>query len=100
MKASAPFDETSRELLKDPETAAMYLEEILADEDIELFKLALKHVAEARLGDMTALSEATHLDRESLNRVLSGESMPRLDTLSTILNALGLRFGVTTIRTQ
>jgi hypothetical protein len=35
MRASVPFDETSRELLKDPETAAMYLEESLEDDDKE-----------------------------------------------------------------
>jgi probable addiction module antidote protein len=98
MKASVPFDETSRELLKDPETAAMYLEEFLADDDMELFKLALKHVADARLGGMTALSEATHLNRESLYRALSEKGNPRLDTLATILSALGLRIGITAAR--
>ena len=98
MKASVPFDETSRELLKDPETAAMYLEEFLADDDIEAFKLALRHVADARLGGMTALSEITHLNRESLYRTLSGKSNPRLDTLATILGALGLRIGVIAVR--
>lgn len=100
MKASVPFDDTSRELLKDPETAAMYLEEFLEDEDLELFKLALRHVADARLGGMTALSEATHLNRESLYRALSGKSNPRLDTLATILSALGLRIGVTAVKTH
>lgn len=49
-KASKPFKETSKELLKDPECAALYLEECLADGDIELFKLALKNVADARMG--------------------------------------------------
>jgi probable addiction module antidote protein len=98
MKASVSFDETSRELLKDPETAAMYLEESLEDGDFELFKLALRHVAEARLGGIAALSEATHLNRESLYRTLSGKGNPRLDTLSTILSALGLRIGVTAVK--
>jgi probable addiction module antidote protein len=99
VKASVPFDDTSRELLKDPETAAMYLEEFLRDEDFELFKLALRHVADARLGGMMALSEATHLNRESLYRVLSEKGNPRLDTLATILSALGLRIGVTAAKT-
>jgi probable addiction module antidote protein len=98
MKPSVSFDETSRQLLNDPETAAMYLEEFLEDENLEQFKLALRHVAEARLGSMTALSEATHLNRELLNRALSGKSNPRLDTRATILNALGLRIGVTTAK--
>ena len=67
-KASRPFKETSRGMLKDPETAAMYLEEILAEGDIELFKVALKDVAAARVGNMTALARETHLAREALYR--------------------------------
>jgi DNA-binding phage protein len=64
MRASVPFDETSRELLKDPETAAMYLEECLADGDFELFKLALRHVAEARLGSKGDLPETHTSNRD------------------------------------
>ena len=58
-------------MLKDPETAAMYLEEILAEGDIELFKAALKDVAAARVGNMTALARETHLAHEALYRSLS-----------------------------
>lgn len=98
MRASISFNETSRELLADPETAALYLEEFLADDDIDAFKLALRRVAEARLGGMSALAEATQLNRESLYRALSDKSNPRLDTLASILAALGLRIGVTPMR--
>jgi len=91
---SAPFEETSRKLLKDPETAALYLEECLADGDVELFKLALKHVADARPGGMTRLAKVTHLTREALYRSLSKKGNPRLDTLTKVLDALGLRIGV------
>lgn len=93
-KASISFDETSKELLKDPETAALYLEECLADGDMELFKLALKRVADARPGGMTRLSKATSLTREALYRSLSQKGNPRLDTLTKVLDAFGLRIGV------
>ncbi|GAX59071.1 transcriptional regulator [Candidatus Scalindua japonica] len=63
-KASRSFDKTSKELLENPKVAAMYLEEILADRDMELFTAALKDVAEARVGSMTSLSKKTHLNRE------------------------------------
>lgn len=93
-KASVSFDETSNKLLSDPETAALYLEECLEDGDIDLFKLALKHVADAQNGGMTKLSKTTELTREALYRSLSKKGNPRLDTLTKVLDAFGLRIGV------
>ena len=95
-KKSRPFAETSKELLKDPEAAALYLEEILADNNIELFKAALKDVADARVGGMKALAESTHLTREALHRALSKTGNPRLETLTKVLHATGLRLSITT----
>ncbi len=77
-KASRPFKELSNELLKDPECAALYLEECLADGDMELFKLALKNVADARLGGISVLAEKTSLGRESLYKSLSKTGNPKL----------------------
>ena len=93
-QASVSFDETSKELLSDPECAALYLEECLEDGDIELFKLALKHVADAQVGGMTKLSQTTDLTREALYRSLSKQGNPRLDTLTKVLDAFGLRIGI------
>ena len=93
--ASRSFKATSNELLQDPEYAAMYLEECLADGDIELFKLALKNVADARLGGMTALAKKTKLGRESLYKTLSKEGNPKLDTLKKVIDATGLRLSIT-----
>ena len=95
MKPSTSFNETSKEMLKDPEVAAMYLEEILADGNMELFKEALKNVADARLGGMSALAESTNIKRESLYRALSETGNPRFDTLNKVLHAVGLRISVT-----
>ena len=94
-KASISFDETSNELLKNPNVAAMYLEEILADGDMELFTAALKDVANARVGSIAALSKETHLNREQLYKTLSKKGNPRLDTLAKVLHAVGLRIAVT-----
>ena len=74
--------------------AAMYLEECLADGDIELFKLALKNVTDVRLGDMTALANETNLGRESLYKSLSKSGNPRLETLTKVLSASGLRLSI------
>ena len=96
-KASRPFKDTSRELLKDPECAALYLEECLADGDIELFKLALKNVSDARMGGMSALADKTSLGRESLYKSLSKAGNPKLETLTKILSATGLRLSISPI---
>jgi probable addiction module antidote protein len=91
---SKAFNPTSDELLSDIETAAMYLEEILADGDMELFKQALKDVASARVGSMAELARETELARESLYRSLSKTGNPRLDTLTKVLHAAGLRLSI------
>lgn len=93
MRASAPFSETRNEMLQDPEFAAMYLEEYLA-EDPEAFNVALKHVADAYPGGLSALSRTAHLNRESLHRALRRGGNPNLKTLTKFLDALGLRISV------
>ncbi|MCA9466156.1 MAG: putative addiction module antidote protein [Nitrospira sp.] len=93
-KPTRSFNKTSQHLLKDPEVAAKYLEEILADGNMELFTAALKDVADARLGGMSALSKKTELNREQLYKTLSKNGNPRLDTLSEVLHAVGLRVAV------
>lgn len=97
---SISFDHTSQQLLHDPEAAAGYLEMCLQEGDMELFKLALKQVAEARLGGMSALAKETELNREALYRSLSEKGNPRFDTLNKVLHAVGLRIAVTPITTQ
>lgn len=94
MRPSRPFRETQIELLRDAEKAAPYLEEALAADDMKAFKLALRNVAEARLGGMSALSEQAGLDREALHHALSPSGNPTLETLTKVLHALGLRIGV------
>ena len=92
--ASRSFQQTRSVLLQDPQAAALYLEEALAAGDTEAFKLALRNVAEARLGGMSALAKKTDLSRESLYRALSEQGNPTLATLSKVLAALGLRVAV------
>jgi probable addiction module antidote protein len=79
--------------LKNPEAAAAYLDACLADENPEVFLLALRDVADAR-GGIRALSADTNLNRESLYRMLSKSGNPSLDSLTAVLNACGLRLAV------
>ncbi len=96
-KNSRSFDETSKALLQDPEMAAMYLEEVLESGDIALFKLALRDVAAVRVGSMTKLAKETNLAREALYTSLSKDGNPRLETLTKVLGAAGLRLSVAPI---
>jgi len=100
MKPSKPYKNQLIESLKNPEEAALYLEESLADGDMNAFKIALRNVAEARLGGITELSKATDLNRETLYRTLSENGNPQLDTLSKVLRAFGLRISVNVENTQ
>jgi len=94
MKRSRPYSEHLKEAFADPEEAAGYLNAAMEEGDKELFLIALRNVAEARLGGMSQLAEATGLNRESLYRMLSGKGNPELKSLDRLLHALGLKIAV------
>ena len=88
-------DFKTSDYLNTPEDIAAYLNEVLEEEDPKLLMLALRNVADA-MGGISALSEQTGLNRESLYKTLSGNRNPRIETINTILHALNLRLSVTT----
>jgi len=94
MEPSRPYSETLKEAYADPVDAASYLNAAIEEGDKELFLIALRNVAEARLGGMSKLAEATGLNRESLYRMLSGKGNPELKSLDKLLHALGLKIAV------
>ncbi len=94
MKRSQSYHKSLIAALTDPLEAAGYLNAALEDGDKELFLLALRNVAEARLGGMSKLAAATGLNRESLYRMLSGKGNPELKSLDRLLHALGLKITV------
>ena len=59
------------DVLKDDAEAVAYLNASLADEDPEVFLLALRDVARSRQGGLAALAETAQLNREHLYRMLS-----------------------------
>jgi probable addiction module antidote protein len=87
------YRESLLESLRNPEDAAQYLNACLADEDSRVFLLALRDVADAR-GGLRALSRDAHLNRESLYRMLSKSGNPSLESLASVLDAVGLRLAV------
>lgn len=94
MAKSKPYQESLLESLAEAGEAAAYLNAALDDGDREVFLLALRNVADARLGGMSKLAEATGLNRESLYRMLSEQGNPELNSLSRLLHALGLKLAV------
>ena len=79
--------------LKDPEFAATYLkaalDETLQDGNTEAFLLALKNVVDAR-SKVSTVAQQADINRQHLYKLLSGEGNPTLDTLISILGAVGL----------
>ena len=74
--------------LKNPKEAAEYLNACFEDSE-EVFLAGLKNVVKAR-GGVSAVARATKLNRENLYRTLSKKGNPKLSSLSTILEALGI----------
>lgn len=81
------------EQLKDAEFAAEYLNAASEDDDPKTYLTALRKVVEAG-GGMATIAEKTHLSRETLCRTLSTRGNPTIKTLTAVLKATGLRFGV------
>jgi probable addiction module antidote protein len=79
--------------LRNPEYAAEYLAQALADKDGTTFLIALKDVVEAG-GGMGSLAGRVGLKRPSLYKILSKRGNPTLATLQEILQPLGLRVSV------
>ena len=82
------------EQLKDAEFAAEYLNAASEDDDPKTYLKALRKVVEAR-GGMASVAQKTDLSRETLYRTLSSRGNPTIRTLSAVLKATGLKFGVT-----
>lgn len=79
--------------LKTDAERAAFLEALLEEGDSRVITLGLRELAESA-GGMAVLAKRTGLSRETLYRTLSPRGNPRLDTLSILLHALGLRLSV------
>lgn len=88
------YHEYLLEKLQDPKHALAYLNAALLDEDPRIFLVALKNVAEAQGTDMTSLAEEAELNRENLYRMLSKKGNPKLTSIKSVLNVLGLDLAI------
>ena len=69
------------------------LEEYQQDGDTPFFLKGIRNVVEAQ-GGISELAKRTHMSPDALQKILSSDKAPHVDTLGTILNALGCRLSV------
>lgn len=93
------FKDYHIEQLRDPEDAKIYLSVALEDyemnEDMDAFLLAVRDVAEAQ-GGISKLAERLSLTDDGLNKVLSENGNPQLNTIRKILHELGFKLSIET----
>ena len=87
------FDEILLEDLRDPEAAAIYLQDAWED-SAEEFLVALRKYVQAN-GGMARCAEKAQVTREALYRMLSDKGNPELRSVRAVLEATGLRLSVT-----
>jgi probable addiction module antidote protein len=78
--------------LESEEAMAEYLSQVLEDGDNNELIRALGHIAKAK--GMAIVAKESGLGRESLYKALSEGSQPRFDTITKVINALGLKISV------
>ncbi len=94
------FNDYIVEKLRDATEAKAFLEaaikEYEKDNDAAALMLALRYITEAQ-GGVPQLSERAHLNLQNLYKILTGKTIPRFDTLISIINGLGFHFALKSI---
>jgi probable addiction module antidote protein len=90
MQKLKAFDITCH--LDSEEAMAEYLSQVLEDGDNAELIRALGHIAKAK--GMATVAKDSGLGRESLYKALAEGSQPRFDTITKVINALGLKMSV------
>jgi len=92
-----PFD--AADYIETPKDVALYLEAAFEgaaeDDDASIVAVALGDIARSK--GMAAIAKETGLNRETLYRALSADGNPTLETMQSVLKALGLRLAAVPI---
>ena len=72
------------------------LEEYQQDGDNPFFLKGIRNVVEAQ-GGVAELARQTHMSPDALQKILSSDKALHVDTLGTILNALGCRLSIVSL---
>lgn len=82
------FEELLGEYLENPEFAMSFLNQALADEDVEAFKLSLKDIIRVH-GKISQLAKEAHLSRGTLYKLMGGNGQAEMGTVLKLIHALG-----------
>ena len=93
MKRTKSYHESLIKALKNPREAAEYLNTVLEEGDPGLFLVALRNVAEAH-GGITKISGEIKRHKGNLYKMLSKHGNPEIQTLTHLLDRLGMRLAV------
>ncbi len=86
------YDDALAEALTDPLEAAAYLDAMMEQGDNAALLVALRHVAKAH--GMAEVARRAEVGDKTLFKALSENGNPSLDTLTSVLSAVGLRLSV------
>ena len=94
MKPDRDHEEASIEMFRDdPVLAANYLNSVLEDGDETDLMLALRTMSKA-FGGVQEIARQADVNAHTLYRTLSAKGNPELRTLSSILQAMGMRLAI------
>ncbi len=88
------IDQLLEEYLQNPEFAMSFLNQALADDDLEAFKLSLKDIIRVH-GGISNLAKEAHLSRGTLYKIMSGKGQMEMGTIMKLMHALGYNLTVT-----
>lgn len=88
------FEELLDEYLENPEFAMSFLNQALADEDVEAFKLSLRDIIRVH-GKISHLARDAQLSRGTLYKLMEGKGQVEMGTILKLIHALGYDLTVT-----
>lgn len=88
------FTSVLDDYLKDPQFAADFLSEALAEEDFDVFLLALRDIMRVH-GNVSSIARKARLNRGTLYKLFSQNANPEMKTILSVLNSLGYGLRVT-----
>lgn len=88
------FEEVLDEYLENPEFAMSFLNQALADENVEAFKLSLTDIIRAQ-GKISSLAKKADLSRGTLYKLMNRKGATEVGTILKLLHALSYDLIVT-----
>lgn len=82
------FTDVLDTFLKDPQFAADFLTDALAEEDLNLFLVSLKDILRVH-GSLTSFAKKAKISRSTIYNLFSKKSNPEMKTILTVLDHLG-----------